>query len=115
LLIKGEKLQACVKEVVCSTSFVDNILVPLQIIDYENAGGEHFGNSVEQTLELTEPLIDCSVETYNVENLFREARKRNQNFIGIIGEPGVGKTVFIKSLLQHQATVFLNQQATIQC
>jgi len=84
---------------------VDNILVPLQIIDYENAGGEPFGNSVEQTLELTEPLIDCSVETYNGENLFREARKRNQNFIGIIGEPGVGKTVFIKSLLQHQAPV----------
>ena len=41
---------------------------------------------------------------YDAQMLFHEAGKQGKSFLGVVGEPGVGKTSLIKSLLMHLTT-----------
>ena len=76
--------------------------VPLLIVQYKESVGEVFGNSFDKRQKI-ETNSKASVQ-YNGKLLFLEAEKQGKYFLGVVGEPGAGKTSLINNLLLHLTT-----------
>ena len=75
----------------------DSFHVPLQIVQYKESDGEVFGMTFDMRNKI-ETHSATSAE-YDAKLLFIEAEKQGKYFLGVVGEPGVGKTNLIKILL----------------
>ena len=77
----------------------DSVHVPLQIVKYKESDGEVFGEGFD--LRKKNEVHSKTAVSYDASMLFSEAEKQGENFLGVVGEPGVGKTSLITSLLMH--------------
>jgi len=77
----------------------DFVHVPLRIVQYNESDGDVFGKSFDM-IRKSETQSKTATE-YDEKLLFNEAEKQGTNFLGVVGEPGAGKTSLIKSLLTH--------------
>jgi len=106
LLLEGWKLRNDLKRAVARYDVLEENRVSLEITSYEeHQGGENFGTSSDGSRVLEENLRKQSAIFYEAEELFKEAESRRKTSMGIIGEPGVGKTFLSNKLLQLQAAV----------
>ena len=80
----------------------DSVHVPLQIVQYKESDGEVFGKSFDMRRKI-KTYLKNAVE-YDANLLFNEAEKQGKHFIGVVGEPGIGKTSLVKSLLTNLTT-----------
>jgi len=94
------RMQLC--DAVKSRTSHDSCYVPLQIVQYKESDGEVFGKSFDMKHRV-ETQSPTSVE-YDAQLLFNEAEKQGKYFLGVIGEPGVGKTSLIKNILTYLST-----------
>jgi len=102
LIFKG--LQEKLSEKICKTLLQDGNLVPIQIIEYDctqNRGNKK--NSTEQLTEHQRQSAKAAPKYFDQTSLFKEAEKRNTNFVSVIGEAGIGKTVLAKDLAKNYA------------
>ena len=86
-------------DAVKNSNSLDSVHVPLQIVQYKESDGEVFGRSfgMRQNVKTqSKTVLECDAKL-----LFTEAEKQGKNFLGVVGEPGVGKTSLIKILLTH--------------
>jgi len=78
--------------------------VSLEIISYrEHQGGDNFGASHEGGFLLEKYRRNDTTHFYEAEKLFEYADESEESFLGVVGEPGVGKTHLSKVLLRYQA------------
>ena len=80
----------------------DSFHVPLQIVQYKESDGEVFGRGFDMRQNVK--TQSTTALEYDAKLLFSEAEKQGEYFLGVVGEPGVGKTYLIKSLLTHLTT-----------
>ena len=76
----------------------DSVHVPLQIVKYKESDGEVFGKSFD--MRQKSDIHSNTAVSYDASMLFNEAKEQG-NFVGVVGEPGAGKTSLIQSLLTH--------------
>jgi len=78
--------------------------VSLEIVSYrEDQGGDNFGASHEGGSVLEKHRIIDSPLSCEAEKLFEKADESEESFIGVVGEPGVGKTHLSNVLLRYKA------------
>ena len=93
------------QEAIRLKSFLGENQVSLEIASYEeHQGREYFGTSSGGNSVVEEHLRKSSPIFYEATKLFKEAENRGGSSVGIIGEPGVGKTNLSKTLLRLKAT-----------
>ena len=102
---EGWKLRKSLHDAIALMDCLPENYVSLEISSYEEYHGrENFGNSSEGSILVEKHIRKNSPILYKVETLFKEAENRRSNSLGVIGEPGVGKTLLSKTLLGMQAT-----------
>jgi len=75
-------------------------VVPLELTDHTSVVKEQFGNGFGDYSRMEQQRKQES-STYEPTQLFDEASKQNQNFVCVIGEPGIGKSFLVKTMLKH--------------
>jgi len=100
--IAVESLRKQLYDAVKVSTSEDNFHVPLQVVQYKESDGEVFGTTFDMS-QKNETQSQTSVH-YDAKNLFFEAEKQQSIFVGVVGEPGVGKTSLIESILTHLTT-----------
>jgi len=102
---KGWRLTNALQEAIGLNSFLEENQVSLEIAPYEeHQGREYFGTSSDGNSVVEEHLRKSSSVFYEAAKLFEEAENRGGTSVGIIGEPGAGKTILSKKLLRLKAT-----------
>ena len=82
----------------------DEDVVPVQIIEYhhtKNKGNKRNNNG--QLNRTQRQSTKAAPKYFDPESLFEEAKRRDTNFVGVIGEGGIGKTVLTKDLANNYA------------
>ena len=102
----GWRLRNELQKAIRHNNFLEeNSQVSLEIASYEeHQGGEDFGASSDGSSVVEKHLRKSSSVFYEVTKLLNEAEKRGGTSVGIIGEPGAGKTNLSKKLLRLNAT-----------
>jgi len=104
LFFKGWRLTNALQEAIGLNTFLEENQVSLEIAPYEeHQGREYFGTSSDGSSVVEKHLRKSSSVFYEATELFKEAENCGGNSVAIIGEPGVGKTNFSKTLLRLRA------------
>ena len=86
-------------------SFLEENQVPVEIASYEeHQGREYFGTSSDGNSVVEKHLRKSSSVFYEATKLLEEAENHGATSLGIVGEPGAGKTNLSKTLLRLKAT-----------
>jgi len=110
----GAKLRKQLEEKFSTKMLEESDLVPLQLAKDENPTAEKFGGDVMEFFSHKNALRNQPNGCFNLAKFLDDALSEGHNFVGIVGEPGVGKTSLVKSLLQNRrssAAVFFHRKA----